>query len=66
MTFLANLVIYLLNRDDKEVSSTAIIIIVSVIGGIIGLPLTIFFIFHLYICITGRTTREVIKNIEKK
>ena len=66
MTFLINLVIYLLNKGDKEISSTAIIIIVSVIAGIIGLPLTIFFVFHLYICITGRTTREVIKNIEKK
>lgn len=64
--FIVNLVVYLLNQTNKDVNQTVVIIIVSVIGGVIGLPILLFLFFHLYLCITSRTTREVIKHIDKK
>lgn len=63
--FVVNLAVYLINRESKAVNETVIIIIVSVIGGLIGLPILIFAFFHVYLCVTGRTTREVLKRIEK-
>jgi hypothetical protein len=34
-----------------------VVIIVAVIGGVIGIPILSFTIFHIYLCLTGRTTR---------
>jgi fumarate reductase subunit D len=55
--FVVNLAVYLINRESKAVNETVIIIIVSVIGGVISLPIIIFALFHAYLCLTGRTTR---------
>lgn len=63
--FIVNLAVYLINRDNKAVNQTVIIIVISVIGGVIGIPILIFALFHVYLCLTGRTTREVLKRIDK-
>jgi hypothetical protein len=62
--FIVNLSVYLINKASKEVNNTVVIIILSVIGGLLGIPIVIFSLFHFYLCVTGRTTREVIKNID--
>lgn len=63
IALVANVVIYLTAKAGTQVNSIVIIVVCSVIVGIIALPLIGFFIFHLYLVITGRTTREVIKSI---
>ena len=42
-----------------------IIIICSIATGIIAIPLAILLIFHIYLAIKGKTTREVKKKIKK-
>lgn len=63
-TLIINGVVYGMARADSKVNSTIVIIVCSVVVGIIGLPLLGFFIFHIYLSCTGKTTREVIKNIK--
>jgi hypothetical protein len=55
--FIVNLVTFLINQAEKTVNSTVVIIIIVVIGGLVGIPIIIFSCFHLYICVTGKTTR---------
>jgi uncharacterized membrane protein YciS (DUF1049 family) len=64
--FAVNLAFYLLTQQDSKVSEIVAIVIVSVIGGAIGVPIIIYGCFHLYLCLAGRTTREVIKNINSE
>lgn len=61
--FIVNMVVYLIQKSSKNVSQTAIIVIVSVVGAIIGLPILGFLIFHIYLTITKKTTRELLKHI---
>lgn len=63
--FVVNLAVYLINRESRTANETVVIIIVSVISGFIGIPILIFAFFHVYLCLTGRTTREVLKRIDK-
>jgi hypothetical protein len=58
------MVVFLIQKSSKDVSQTAIIVIVSVVGAIIGLPILGFLIFHIYLTITKKTTRELLKHIE--
>jgi hypothetical protein len=55
--FVVNLAVYLLGRTDGGLSHTVAIVVVAVIGGVIGLPILGFALFHLYLCLAGRTTR---------
>jgi hypothetical protein len=50
--------------SSNEVSQTAIIVIISVVAAVIGLPILGFLIFHLYLTIKKKTTREVLKHLE--
>ena len=61
--FFLNMIVFSVANAGKEVNETLIIVICSVSVGIIALPLLGFFIFHIYLAITGKTTREVIKSI---
>lgn len=40
--------------------------VAAVIGGVIGLPILLFACFHIYLCLAGRTTREVMKDIRSE
>lgn len=63
-TFFLNIIIYIMQKSGSEVNSTVIVIVCAVAVGVIAVPLLGFFIFHLYLAITGRTTREIIKSIK--
>lgn len=62
--FIVNLVVFLISRGDGSVNKTVVIVIASVIGGIIGIPILAFLICHLVMLCRGTTTRELLKNIE--
>ena len=62
--FFVNVVVFAMSNVGTEVNSTVVIVICSVAVGIIAIPLLGFFIFHIYLTITGNTTREVIKNLK--
>jgi hypothetical protein len=53
---IVNLVIFLLGRQ-ASINPTVVIIIGSIAVGIIVVPLFGFLIFHIYISISGRTTK---------
>ena len=55
--FVVNLAVYLLGRAGGGVSQAAAIVVVAVIGGVVGVPILGFALFHLYLCLAGRTTR---------
>ena len=56
-----NTVIYILEKQEDNIDQTAVIVVVSVIGGVLGLPLVCFLGFHIFLSLTGSTTRELIK-----
>ena len=56
-TFVLNGVIFGMNRAGSAVNSTIVIVICSVVVGVLALPLLGFFIFHIYLSCTGKTTR---------
>lgn len=64
LMLIANIVIFFLKQAEEEVSSIAVIVVVSVIAAIIFLPLCCFFGFHLFLAVTGNTTRQCIKDIK--
>ena len=55
--FFVNVVVFAMSNVGTEVNSTVVIVICSVAVGIIAIPLLGFFIFHIYLAITGNTTR---------
>jgi hypothetical protein len=57
VVLIANLILFFVNKSGSSVNSVVLIVICSVVVAIIALPLLGFFIFHLYLVITGRTTR---------
>lgn len=59
-----NVVIYINARNSDSVDSNVAIIIASVAIGLVALPLLGFLIFHIYLAVSGRTTREIIKKIK--
>jgi palmitoyltransferase ZDHHC9/14/18 len=62
---LINLIVYFLYRSSGSINQTAVIVVVVVVAAIIGIPILAFFIFHLYLAVTGNTTREVLKKLDK-
>lgn len=56
-TFLLNVIIYVVNKAGTSINKTAIIIVCSIVVSLIAIPLLGFFIFHVYLILTGRTTR---------
>ena len=52
--------------NGAQVNSFLLIIICSVAVGIIALPLIGLMIFHIYLAIKGKTTRELINSIKDK
>lgn len=58
------MIIFGMQKFGSQVDSTVVIVICSVVVGIIGVPLLIFFIFHLCLIIQGKTTRELIKSVQ--
>lgn len=59
-----NMVLFIISKSAGSISQIAVIVIVSIVGGLIGIPILGFFIFHLYLAITRNTTREVLKHIK--
>ena len=55
--FFVNMIIFSVANAGKEVDQTLIIVICSVVVGVIAIPLLGLFIFHIYLAITGKTTR---------
>lgn len=55
--FIINMVVFLIGKTTKNVDPTAIIIIISIVAAVIGIPILVFLIFHLYLLITKKTTR---------
>ena len=55
--FFVNMIVFSIANAGKEVNETLVIVICSVAVGIIAIPLLGFFIFHIYLAITGKTTR---------
>jgi palmitoyltransferase ZDHHC9/14/18 len=64
ITFFVNVIVFAISNTGEEINQTVIIIICSVIVGVIAIPLLGFFIFHLYLAISGHTTREILKDIK--
>ena len=58
-----NVVVYFISQDG-EVDSTVAIIICSIVGGILLIPMLVFLIFHVYLSIRGKTTRELLKRLD--
>lgn len=59
-----NMIFFVISKTQSSISQTAVIVIASVLGGILGVPLLAFFGFHLYLAITRKTTRDVLKKIK--
>ena len=59
-----NLIVFGIQNGGTQIDSTVLIIIVSVAVGILAIPILLFFGFHIYLNVTGRTTRELIKKID--
>jgi hypothetical protein len=57
-TLTFNLIIYGIHKSGSSVNSTAVIIVCLVIVGLIAVPFICFFLFHIYLLLRGRTTRE--------
>ncbi len=64
VALVVNLIVFFVGKSGSEVNSLIVIIVCAVIVGLIALPLLGFFIFHIYLAISGRTTRELIKSIK--
>lgn len=52
-----NLVVYFLSLNGSNINSTVAIVICSAVLGIIAVPMMGFLIFHIYLSLTGKTTR---------
>ena len=57
-----NAIVAMLGKDS--VNSTVVIIVAVCATGVIALPMMGFLIFHIYLTVSGRTTREIIKKID--
>jgi hypothetical protein len=63
-TAIINVVVFLINQNGSTINSTVAIIICSVVFGVIALPMLVFLVFHIYLSITGKTTRELLKKLD--
>ena len=58
-----NLVVFFVSQDGS-IDSTVAIIISAVVFGLIAIPFIGFLIFHIYLSIKGKTTRELLKKLD--
>lgn len=65
-TAIINLVVFFLSQGGSEINSTVAIVICAVVLGIVALPLLAFLVFHVYLALTGKTTRELLKKLDSK
>lgn len=63
ITAIINLVVYFLAQGGSAVDSTIAVIVCAVVLGIVALPMFGFLVFHVYLSLTGRTTRELLKKL---
>lgn len=56
-TFLLNMILFAMQKFGSDISPVVIIVICAVVVGVIGVPLFVFFIFHLVLICKGKTTR---------
>lgn len=63
---IVNMIVFIIQKSSRDVSQTAVIVIVAVVASVIGLPILGFLIFHIYLAVTKKTTRELLKNIERE
>ena len=63
MMLLSNLIVFLVTQSDQQVNKTVVVIFTALIGAVLGLPILVFLVFHLYLALTKQTTREVIKKL---
>ena len=59
-----NTVVFFMEQGEDKVNKTAIIVVLSVVAAGLGLPLLCFFVFHLFLAVTGNTTRQCLKKLE--
>ena len=52
-----NLVVFTISKTENEINHTAVVVIVSIVGALLGIPVIGFFIFHIYLACTRNTTR---------
>jgi len=57
-----NVVVGMIGKD--QINQTVVIIVAVVATSVIALPLAGFLIFHVYLTVTGKTTREIVKKID--
>ena len=62
--FFVNVIVFAMANTGSEINSTVVIVVCSVAVGIIAIPLIGFFVFHIYLSASGKTTREIIKGIK--
>lgn len=65
MTIL-NFVVFIISRGGSQVDILIVIIIGSIVGALVALPLLGFLIFHLYLFLSGKTTRELLKHVVRE
>ena len=63
---IVNMIVFIIQKSSRDVSPTAIIIVVAVVASVIGLPILGFLIFHIYLSLTKKTTRELLKHLERE
>jgi amino acid permease len=63
--FIVNMIVFVIQKSTQSINQTAIIVIVSVVAGVLGIPILGFLIFHLYLTVTKKTTRELLKHIDR-
>jgi hypothetical protein len=61
-----SLIIFITGVAGGSINANVVLIISSVVISIIILPLVCFFLFHIFLVCTGRTTRELIKTPDHK
>ena len=64
LLFIVDVVVFVIGKGEGEVNKVVVIVIASVIGAAIGIPMLGFLICHVVMLCRNTTTREFLKNIE--
>jgi predicted Na+-dependent transporter len=54
---IVNLITFIINKTSGNVNQTVVIVVISIVAGLILIPLIVFFLFHLYLTFKKKTTR---------
>lgn len=57
IAFLVNLIIFGINMAGTQINSLIVIILCSIAAAVVGIPLVGFLLFHIFLAVTGKTTR---------